>query len=168
MQTLNDEALKNIGRKNLNHERLCEEIIRYNSLDIPTYTEIILGIPGETYDSFCEGMNKLLKAGQHNSIIVFNCELLLNSPMGQKETIEKFKIKSVKRRTNSITAPIDDDVVSIPHRHINIQHERKTDTFMPVCGPASAYSTTSVCCGVLHCICILKSGIEYSAFYKLL
>lgn len=170
MQTLNDEALKNIGRKNLNHERLCEEIIRYNSLDIPTYTEIILGIPGETYDSFCEGMNKLLKAGQHNSIIVFNCELLLNSPMGQKETIEKFKIKSVKTPYKQHhCAPIDDDVVEYSHI-VTSTYSMSEEDWIRSCLFVSCIGAFHNL-GLLQCFALylyFEKGIEYSAFYKLL
>ena len=34
-------------------------------------TELIMGLPGETYDSFCEGICKLIEAGQHNAMTVY-------------------------------------------------------------------------------------------------
>jgi len=64
----------------------------YNAANIPTYTELILGLPGETYESFADGMNELIKAGQHHSIYVHNCEWLPCSAMGSRDYIEKFGI----------------------------------------------------------------------------
>lgn len=98
MQTLSPAALKRINRENMPAENFVELMKLYNENNIPSYTELILGLPGETYDSFCDGINFLLENGQHNSIHVFLCELLPNSTMCSKEYIEKYKIQSVKRK----------------------------------------------------------------------
>lgn len=97
MQSLSPAALENIGRKNMPIENYIELLKLYNESSIPAYTELILGLPGETYESFCKGMEFLLENGQHNSIRVFFCELLPNSVMSQPEYIKKFGIKSIKR-----------------------------------------------------------------------
>ncbi len=116
LQTLDKETLKNMGRVNPTYEKFCEIIKKYNELSISTYTEMILGLPGETYESFCEGLNKLLKAGQHNSVVVFNCEVLKNSRLGQEEIKESFKIKSVASQYKQHhCAPINDEVQEYSH-----------------------------------------------------
>ena len=51
-QTMSEEAQKNIGRSNMDidfYKRLSE---RYDKAKIPTYTELIIGLPGETFESF--------------------------------------------------------------------------------------------------------------------
>ena len=63
---------------------------------IPTYTEIIIGLPGETYESFCNGIGRLFEAGQHTSVIVNNCDLLVNTDLASSESVEKYGIKKVK------------------------------------------------------------------------
>ena len=101
-QTLCDEALKNINRKNLTMEHFSDLMANYTKANIPTYSELILGLPGETAESFCQGLCKLLRAGQHNSISVYYCELLPNAPMCKPEYMEKHKIEPMKVQFNHI------------------------------------------------------------------
>ena len=59
------------------------------------YSELILGLPGETYESFTQGIGKLFELGQHFVFEVYSCILLPNAAIGQKEYIEKYGIKTV-------------------------------------------------------------------------
>lgn len=68
----------------------------YRSESVTTYSELILGLPCETYESFCRGIGSLLEAGQHRLINVYNCEILPNSPMAQKDYLEKYGIKTAE------------------------------------------------------------------------
>lgn len=101
-QTLCDDALKNINRKNLTMEHFSDLMARYTEAKIPTYSEIILGLPGETAESFCQGLCKLLRAGQHNSISVYYCELLPNAPMCNPDYMKKYEIEPMKVQFNHI------------------------------------------------------------------
>ena len=93
-QTLSDEALENIGRKNLTLKRFESLDIRYTAAGIPTYTELILGLPGETYESFCRGICTLLESGQNNSMTVYECQVYPNSRMGDPAYQKKHGIKT--------------------------------------------------------------------------
>ena len=95
-QTLSPVASKNVGRTNVSVNYYTQLMNRYNAANIPTYTELILGLPGETYRSFADGMNTLIKAGQHHSIYVHNCEWLPCSEMGNRVYINKFEIGTTK------------------------------------------------------------------------
>ena len=95
-QSLDGKTLENIGRKNLTLEHFASLDARYGEAGIPTYTELILGLPGETYESFCRGMCRLLESGQNNSMTVYECQVYPNTQMGQKEYREKFGIKTSK------------------------------------------------------------------------
>ncbi len=97
-QSLDPAVLENIGRKNMSMEKFTELNGLYKAEGITTYSELILGLPGETYESFCKGFGALLAAGQHRLITVYNCELLPNSPMADPEYMKKHGI---------ITAEID-------------------------------------------------------------
>lgn len=101
-QTLCDEALCNIGRKNLTMEHFSSLMQRYNEAGIPTYSELILGLPGETKESFCKGICRLLENGQHNSVSVYHCEVLPNSELAHPEFIGKHKIEVIKVAFNHI------------------------------------------------------------------
>lgn len=93
-QSLDEKTLANIGRKNLTLEHFADLDARYNEAGIPTYTELILGLPGETYESFCKGMCRLLDSGQNNSMTVYECQVYPNAPMGSREYQEMFGIKT--------------------------------------------------------------------------
>lgn len=101
-QTLCKEALNNIGRKNLTLEHFSSLMKKYVSAGIPTYSELILGLPGETKESFCRGICKLFENGQHNSVSVYHCEVLPNSDFSRKEFLEKHKIEVIKISFNHI------------------------------------------------------------------
>lgn len=95
-QSLNPQVLENIGRSNLNIEYFNQLVSHYNAEGIRTYSELILGLPGETRESFKDGINTLLAGGQHKTMNVYPCELLPNSLLGSGEFIEKFKIQCTK------------------------------------------------------------------------
>ncbi len=91
-QSMSDEVLKNIGRENISVDYYSELMNLYNNAGVATYTELILGLPGETYESFVDGIDRLLNLGQHNSIYIHNCEWLPCSIMGQNDYIDRYKI----------------------------------------------------------------------------
>ncbi len=95
-QTLSPLASENVRRTNISMGHYSKLLSMYNEAKIPTYTELILGLPGETFESFSEGFNQLIKAGQHHSVYVHNCELLPGSVMGSKEYVEKYGISASK------------------------------------------------------------------------
>ncbi|MBQ4267075.1 MAG: cobalamin-dependent protein [Clostridia bacterium] len=92
-QSLNQQVLENIYRKNMPLESFQKLMSMYNSNNIPAYSELILGLPGESYESFKNGIEQLLNAGQHMAMSCFNCEILGNSSMGKPEYREKHGIK---------------------------------------------------------------------------
>ncbi|MGN1195260.1 MAG: B12-binding domain-containing radical SAM protein [Acutalibacteraceae bacterium] len=92
-QSMSQEALNRINRKNMPLKNFLDLMSLYNANNIAAYSEIILGLPGETYESFRDGIEQLLECGQHMAINFFNCELLANSIMSDPEYIEKYKIE---------------------------------------------------------------------------
>ena len=93
-QSLNPETLENIGRKNMSLDKFSKLISMYKKAGVTTYSELIVGLPGETYESFCKGIGALLAAGQHRMITVYNCEILPNAPMAQPEYMKKHGIRT--------------------------------------------------------------------------
>ncbi len=112
MQTMEPSVLKNIGRVNISKEEYAKQITRYREAGISTYTELILGLPGETQDSFCKGLCEVLELGQHSSVSAYYCELLPNSSLASKESLEKFQIKTVSSALNQYHCESMDDVLS--------------------------------------------------------
>ena len=154
-QTLSDEALRNIGRKNLTIEHFSALLKRYNEAEIPAYSELILGLPGETLESFCAGLCRLLESGQHNSLSVYNCEMLPNAEMADPEYIKKYGINVIKVEFNHIhSAPEEKDEVQEYSYIVRSTASMSEDDW-------TAASLFSVCLQTFHSLGVLR----YFAMY---
>lgn len=91
-QSLNPETLSAIGRRNLDLDYFARMMREYHLRRIPTYSELILGLPRETKESFQSGIAQLMECGQHSAIDVYECCLLPNSNLGQRDSIERYGI----------------------------------------------------------------------------
>ena len=167
-QSLSDDALTNVNRKNLTVEHFADIVKKYNHAKIPTYSELILGLPGETYESFCDGLCKLLEAGQHNSVSVYHCEVLPNSIMGSREYIEKFGIKSKKVKFNHIHSAETQE--EVPEYSEIVMETNTMSKEMWV--KSNLFSVTLQCfhsLGLLRCFAIYahyEKGMSYRDFYN--
>lgn len=94
-QSLSPVVLENIDRKNMDFDFYRKLLAEYTKENMKAYSELILGLPGETYESFIHGIGKLFELGQHFVFEVYSCILLPNATIGQKDYIEKFGIKTV-------------------------------------------------------------------------
>ncbi len=95
-QSLNPEVLRNIGRKNISTDSFRSLMKRFFNNKITSYSELILGLPGETCESFCDGICSLIENGQHHAINVYPCELLPNSAMGRESYRKRYQIESTR------------------------------------------------------------------------
>lgn len=95
VQSLNDETLEAIKRKNLATNDIKYLMSMSEKYDIPTYTEVILGLPCETLDTWKKGLAEILELGQHNSIDLWFTQLIENSELNTRESKLKYGIKSI-------------------------------------------------------------------------
>lgn len=80
-QSMDDQVLTIIKRRNLG-EHLIEDIFSMcEDLQVPVYTELILGLPGETVESWKRSVFKVIRAGNHFGIHFNHAHLLNNSEM---------------------------------------------------------------------------------------
>lgn len=67
-QSNDDQVLKNIKRSNIKMATYQSLQERFNDEDIPIYSELILGLPGETVATFRNGISEVLQAGLKNQL----------------------------------------------------------------------------------------------------
>ncbi len=168
-QSLSQTALDNIYRQNMPLESFLELMTLYNTNNIPTYSELILGLPGETYESFKEGIEKLLECGQHMAINIFNCELLSNSIMNHPDYIEKYKIKHVKTEQHQYhVRPSQKDAVMEYSRIITETSTMPREDWIKS-NVFGSFVRAFHNLGLLQCIAIYlyyEKGIKYKDFYS--
>jgi len=90
LQSMNEETLESIERANMKLNKFHEILDLCNEQQIPSYTELILGLPHETKDTWIMGITKLLEAGQHNSIESWLTQMLENSQLNQERDEHEF------------------------------------------------------------------------------
>lgn len=96
LQSLSPVALKAIKRANISTDRY-QEVQQYcQTHGIYNYTDLIIGLPGETYDSFAQGLAEVIRLGQHNRVMFFNAALLPNAEMGSAAYVQEYGIRSAR------------------------------------------------------------------------
>jgi radical SAM superfamily enzyme YgiQ (UPF0313 family) len=116
MQSLDATTLKNIKRDNISLETYLELARRFTRDKVETYSDLILALPGETYDSYVEGIDTLIRAGQHNRIQFNNLSILPNAEMGDPDYLKKFEMVTVRNEIINIHGSkeeLDDDVAEM-------------------------------------------------------
>jgi putative methyltransferase len=96
VQSFNTGTLDAIKRRNIKHDSLLKLKKAYHDRDLPTYTEMILGLPGESYETFVAGLNQASTARLADHWVFHLCTLLENTAMESKEHREKYGIVTRK------------------------------------------------------------------------
>lgn len=81
VQSMDHDVLENIKRKNLDQHKIDEIFALCSRNNIPVYTEVILGLPGDTAEKWRESLWKIFRAGNHNGINILHAALLENAEM---------------------------------------------------------------------------------------
>ena len=81
VQSMDLDVLENIKRKNLDQHKIEDIFSLCDRNNIPVYTEVILGLPGETVETWKEGLWNLFRAGNHTGITILHAQMLENAEM---------------------------------------------------------------------------------------
>jgi radical SAM superfamily enzyme YgiQ (UPF0313 family) len=81
LQSVDATTLEAIKRDNISLDTYLELQRRFTRDRVETYSDLILGLPGETYDAFVDGVARVIESGQHNRIQFNNCSILPNAEM---------------------------------------------------------------------------------------
>ncbi len=108
MQSVDKATLKNIKRENISLDSYQELQRRFTRDRVETYTDLILGLPGETYQSFKTGIATVIENGQHNRIQFNNCSILPNAEMGDPEYLRKHGIVTIESDIINIHGSLTD------------------------------------------------------------
>ena len=93
VQSMDEEVLKNIKRQNISLDAMTGLVDTYDKHELPTASEAIIALPGETLDSHVKTLSRLLDTGTE-SVTTYNLMLLNGTELTLKSTREKYGIKS--------------------------------------------------------------------------
>ena len=95
-QSIDQAVVKNIRRKNIqlsSYKKLLEKLNRDN---IPVYTELILGLPGESEKTWISGLNAVIASGLKGQLFIYLCEVYPNTELFTASYRERFGIVTQK------------------------------------------------------------------------
>ena len=107
MQSLDSSTLTINSRFNLRDETLYKSLCWYKEKNIPTFTELIWPLPGETLGSFQRGLQTLIDFGQKDFLVVHPLVSTNNSPLGQADFRKQHQITTA-------VVPVDTFWLEIP------------------------------------------------------
>jgi radical SAM superfamily enzyme YgiQ (UPF0313 family) len=113
MQSLDPSTLVAIKRDNISLDTYMELQRRFTKDRVETYSDLILGMPEETYDTFADGVDLLISSGQHNRIQFNNLSILPNAEMGNPEYQKRYGMQTVRSEIINIhgeKVKLEDDV----------------------------------------------------------
>jgi radical SAM superfamily enzyme YgiQ (UPF0313 family) len=116
MQSVDMPTLEAIKRDNISLGTYMELQRRFTKDKVETYSDLILGLPGETYESFVSGVDQLMENGQHNRIQFNNLSILPNAEMGDPAYQKKYGMVTIESKIINIhgeRVELDDDVPEV-------------------------------------------------------
>ena len=95
LQSMDENTLKTIKRNNMGINRINQIFDECRKDGVPLNVELILGLPGETLESWQNTMYGVFEVGQHDSVEVWQAQLLENAEMNLTQR-QSFSIRGQK------------------------------------------------------------------------
>ena len=105
-QSNDDQVLINIKRGNIKISTYEHLQRQFNDENIPVYSELILGLPGETYATWVSGIEHMLSAGLKNQLFAYICQVYPNTDLGDPKYQKDFGIITKRIELNEIHASL--------------------------------------------------------------
>ena len=101
VQSMNKETLEVIKRQNMSSNNTAHLMKLAKEHDVHFYTELMLGLPAETLESWKAGVCELLELGQHYRIEIMPVVILENTELNNVQR-SQYKLETVKVRDTQV------------------------------------------------------------------
>jgi radical SAM superfamily enzyme YgiQ (UPF0313 family) len=96
VQTFDPNTLKVIKRANIKFSSFKDLVTKFDSEGLQSYTELIMGLPGETVATYKRNWEILAAIYPLPSVLTWNCSVFNNAPMNDEEYKRTYGIKTFK------------------------------------------------------------------------
>ena len=155
VQSLDPDVLHNIRRDNISVDHMLALYPALKEANLQTTSEVILGLPGETFENHIQTLRDLVKA-RMDEIVVHTCMLLDGSEMGLPEERKKWEMKTKFRVLQRDFAQLSNEKKVIEYEEVVVGS--KTMTF-------EEYIELRVLAFIIF---VTNQGIVFDAIQKLL
>ncbi|HEY9844558.1 MAG TPA: radical SAM protein, partial [Candidatus Obscuribacterales bacterium] len=94
LQSVTPEVLTAIKRDNISLDVYHDLLKRFVNAGIATYTDHLIGLPGESLDSFLESIDAIISHGQYEELRFWNTYILPNAELADPDYRRKHGIES--------------------------------------------------------------------------
>jgi radical SAM superfamily enzyme YgiQ (UPF0313 family) len=98
LQSLNSNTLERINRSNISMQTYKDLQSMFTQSRIPTFSDMIIALPEESYETFTNGVSAVIESGQHNKILFINLTVLRNTEMAEPEYQDKYGMRAVRSK----------------------------------------------------------------------
>src|SRR5258708_3025399 len=113
LQSVDLHPLESIKRQNISLSTYEELQKRFTRDNVATYSDLIIGLPGETYDAFVDGVARVIEGGQHNRIQFNNLSILPNAEMGDPDYQAKYGMVTIPTKIINVHGSLEEDLDGI-------------------------------------------------------
>jgi radical SAM superfamily enzyme YgiQ (UPF0313 family) len=94
LQSMNSDTLSAIKRRNIKQDSMHQLKKEFHDKRLPTYIELILGLPMETYESFVFGIDEICTPRLDDHFVIYLCTLLENTEMSSEKYREEYHLQT--------------------------------------------------------------------------
>lgn len=119
MQSFDEVTLSAIKRSNIDLDTFRSLKAEYNHRNISTYSELLLGLSGETYNSFCAGVIRAISPFPKDHFNIYLCRILENAEMSDPEYRNTYGLETrwcevaMARRTNKNATVYEEEEIIV-------------------------------------------------------
>jgi len=95
VQSLDEATLTAVKRKNIKFKKWADLVNIFRSEGIENYTELILGLPGETIESYKNNLEQMMELFPRPVLYIYNCGVFPNAPMNEPSYKKLHDIKTI-------------------------------------------------------------------------
>ncbi|QQG45438.1 MAG: cobalamin-dependent protein [Candidatus Sungiibacteriota bacterium] len=107
-QSQDPEVLRAVERTNISMDAFRNLQRRFTEAGIDTYSDMLIALPQETYNSFADGVALTIEQGQHNRIQFGNLSMMPNAPMSDPQYVARYGLKTVEVKAVIFHGVIDE------------------------------------------------------------
>lgn len=134
-QSFDENTLQAVGRKNIKLSTYDEMKSLAAKTEVAAYTELILGLPGDTYDAFVNGLDQAMDHHLTHNFVVYLCRLLNGTEMTtlKERQLHQYEIRTCKvgfGRRIAVDKGVDEyEEIVVGTSTMSVDEWRKSHTF---------------------------------------
>jgi putative methyltransferase len=117
-QSNDERVLRNVRRQNIKLSTYESLQRRFNAGDVPVYSELILGLPGETWETWTNGIEEMLRSGLRNQLFVYLAQVYPNTELADPAHQRRFGIETRRLRLTEIHGAIRPEGSVVEHEDV--------------------------------------------------